>query len=113
MSSRRPKGKHLENYWEFPGGKLEENETLFQCLERELKEELTINTQAKDILTRSMYTYEHGKFEIVAIRTTIISGSITLSVHDKAKWVDINQLVTYSLLPADISIAKYLISATS
>ena len=39
----RPKGKFMEGFWEFPGGKLENNETPENCLVREIKEEIGIN----------------------------------------------------------------------
>ena len=39
----RPKGKFMEGFWEFPGGKLEKNETPENCLVREIKEEIGVN----------------------------------------------------------------------
>ena len=45
---QRPKGKSLAGFWEFPGGKLEEGESLQDCLKRELKEELDIEVAVGD-----------------------------------------------------------------
>lgn len=43
LIAQRPKGKHLEDYWEFPGGKLEPGESPWQALQRELEEEIGIS----------------------------------------------------------------------
>ncbi len=40
--SQRPKGKHLEGYWEFPGGKKDEGESAFEALVREFQEEIGV-----------------------------------------------------------------------
>ncbi len=94
--------------WEFPGGKVEPGETLQQCLERELKEELGLTCQVDEEILRSEYVYEHGSFNLVALKTTIRSGDITLSVHDKFDWVPIKDLLSYHLAPADVPIAKWI-----
>ena len=110
LVARRAPGEKLAGFWEFPGGKLEEGETLQQCLERELEEEFGLMTQSGNELTSSIYEYDHGVFEIVAIESKIISGEIDLRVHDKILWIEINELLNIELLPADISIANYLIN---
>ncbi|NDI26610.1 MAG: NUDIX domain-containing protein, partial [Burkholderiaceae bacterium] len=40
LMGKRPSGKPYAGYWEFPGGKLEANESITTALERELYEEL-------------------------------------------------------------------------
>jgi len=109
LVARRGPGQKLSGLWEFPGGKLETGETLQQCLERELEEEFGIITTSGKEITSSIYEYAHGSFKIVALESEIISGELDLRVHDKIKWVDIHGLLSIELLPADISIANYLI----
>ena len=111
LVARRAPGEKLAGFWEFPGGKLEEGETLQECLERELEEEFGITTKSGRELTSSIYEYEHGAFKIVAIESEIISGSLDLRVHDEVNWIAIEKLLDIELLPADIAIASYLISA--
>lgn len=107
LLTRRKHGEALSGYWEFPGGKIEEGETPQACLERELKEELNLNTRAGLILAKSEYHYAHGAFKILALLTEILdNGDFTLSVHDKAEWVDLDDLLNYKLAPADIPIAN-------
>ena len=109
LLTRRNKGEVLAGFWEFPGGKIDDDETPQSCLERELKEELGINTKAGKMLAVSEYRYEHGAFQIIAIQTEILNGDIRLTVHDRAEWVLIENLEEYKLAPADVTIAKRLL----
>ena len=108
MITRRREGEKLAGAWEFPGGKVEPGETLQDCLVRELREELGVITEVGQVLAESEYHYEHGSIQLVALDTHIISGEITLTVHDKIEWVRPDDLLNFSLAPADISIAKHL-----
>lgn len=109
LLTRRAPGEKLAGKWEFPGGKVEENESLQECVVRELNEELSLSVKAEKILTRSIYRYDHGEFEIIAIGVTILDGEIELRVHDQASWVPLNKILSYDLLPADIPIAQFII----
>ncbi len=106
LLTRRKSGQKLEGYWEFPGGKIEDGETVQSCLERELFEELGVITKAGSIIAESIYEYEHGVIKLIGIVTTLLEENITLSVHDKALWVPIKDIDKYKLSPADIPIAK-------
>lgn len=87
LLTRRKPGEKLAGYWEFPGGKIEENETIQQCLEREIHEELNIYINAGKVITSSIHTYRHGKIELIALEAEVTSGNLQLTVHDKADWV--------------------------
>ncbi len=91
--------KKLASFWEFPGGKIEGNETPQQCLEREIQEELGVSSTAGDVFFESVFEYDHGKFKIIAIHTELHSKILSLSSHDKADWVPITELLNYKLLP--------------
>lgn len=111
LLARRAPNQSLAGMWEFPGGKLEPSESLQECLERELKEELDLCIKAGNIVTSSIYQYSHGVFEIIGIQASIVSGSYTLCVHDKIEWVNLDKILSYKLLPADIEIAKFVMAA--
>lgn len=106
--ARRAPGEKLAGLWEFPGGKVENDETLQECLERELEEEFGLTTKSGNELTSSIYEYEHGSFKIVALESTILSGELELRVHDEVEWAQIDKLLEIELLPADIAIANFL-----
>lgn len=108
MIARRASGEALEGFWEFPGGKLENNESLEDCLQRELFEELGIKAEIGEEIGRSIYRYDHGEIELVAFNIYSYSGKMSLTVHDKVEWVPIGQLQEFKLAPADIELLEYL-----
>ena len=110
LIARRGPNSKLAGQWEFPGGKVEEGESLRECLARELKEELGIDSTIGDHLMHSEYVYEHGGFTIEAFLATWTAGELALNVHDKIEWVALRDLEGYQLLPADVPIARKLFS---
>ena len=109
LTQRLPES-HLAGYWEFPGGKVEPNESEEECLMRELAEELSIDVEVGDLVAESHYTYEHGEFLLKAYEVRIVKGKPVLTVHDQMVWVEPAQLREYRLAPADVPIAKYLVN---
>ena len=111
LLTRRNPNDNLAGYWEFPGGKVENGETPQECLVRELKEELGVLSTAENIFCESIYRYKHGEFKILAIHTRLHSKDFKLSSHDMTDWVDLDKLLNYKLLPADIPIALKIIES--
>ena len=109
LAKRNP-NKDLGGFWEFPGGKKEVNETIFQCLEREILEELNVNCKAIKILTENEYRYESGEIKLIAISTELIDRNIILKDHSDYEWVEIKNLMSYKLSPADVNIAQFLLT---
>lgn len=60
LLGQRPEGKPYAGYWEVPGGKVEEGETIFQALQRELQEELGIEISSSEELTILEHDYPHA-----------------------------------------------------
>ncbi len=96
----------LSGLWEFPGGKREEGETLPQCLERELMEELAISVTVGEKLKT---VYKRMEETIISITFFDIhyhsDAPLQLSVHDKAVWVAPTDVMYYPLCEADSSFA--------
>jgi 8-oxo-dGTP diphosphatase len=112
LIARRGPGEKLAGYWEFPGGKVDGDETLPDCLVREIYEEFNVNVVPGKTLCESDYEYEHGSFKIVAIEATTESVDFQLKVHDAVAWVQLERMQEYALLPADKPIVDFLIGGS-
>ena len=88
--------------WEFPGGKLEANESPEQCLERELNEELSIVTKVGAFVGQSSFDYGNKHICLRAYQVKYLSGEFQCRVHTQIAWVDPADLLTYDLAEADI-----------
>lgn len=107
--AQRPEGKPLANLWEFPGGKKEPEETLSQCLQRELKEELNIDAEIEEFLMDTTYSYPTGTFKINFFRVHIANDEEPqLNVHKASAWVTPEEMKNYNFPPADEKIIYYL-----
>ena len=111
--ARRGPSEKLSGYWEFPGGKVEDGESLSDCLRRELKEELGISAKIGDVLTTSDYVYEHGHIRLVAMAAEIVSGKLDLTVHDQSGWLSPFEILKLNLAPADVPVAEFLLATNS
>lgn len=109
LITRRAPGEKLAGMWEFPGGKLEHEETPQECITRELREELGVESVAGKILISTTHTYPGGTIELIAIMVTLQSTQFTLQVHDLFEWVRPQELLQYDLAPADIPIAEEIL----
>lgn len=100
---RRAEGS-CAHLWEFPGGKTEPGETPFECLTRELHEELNIEIKPLREYCRSVC----GELSFVFIEAEIIYGEPQLSVHEKMRWVSPGELTAFEWCPADRTVAEML-----
>lgn len=106
FAARRKPGTHLEGYWEFPGGKVEDNETPEECLFRELQEELSITTEVGQYIGESVYDYGSKIVRLMAYEVAHISGDFQLNDHDKFCWLGIEELKSIDWAPADIPLVE-------
>jgi len=97
--------------WEFPGGKMEDDETPEQCLIREIREELGVEAEVTGHFWDTMYRYSTGEFLLKFYFVRIKSGVMKLNVHNAAHWVKPDSMLKYDLLPADIEIVERLIKS--
>ena len=108
--TRRGPNEKMATLWEFPGGKLEASETPQECIVRELAEELSILASAGNVLLESIHDYPDMTVNLIAVEVEMIGEQFELSVHDEAKWVEIDALLELNLAPADIPIAEALMA---
>jgi len=100
----------MGNLWEFPGGKVEENEDPYSALVREISEELgcTIETSF-EIFNDNTHEYESFIINLLSIKAKIIDGTPTAKEHSKLIWLKRENLPSLRWAPADIPAVKQLL----
>lgn len=92
----------LPNYWEFPGGKIEEGETKQEALKREILEELNCTIEVFEHVEDTTYEYEKVIVRLETFMAKILSGRPQLSEHAEMKWISRKELKALNWAPADI-----------
>jgi 8-oxo-dGTP diphosphatase len=111
LISKRQKGKHLEGFWEFPGGKMEAGETPLQALRRELREELGIIALEVDPCQQVLHHYPDQNILLDVWEVKSFQGSVVAREGQELKWVAVDQLVRYRFPDADLPVLKTIVSS--
>lgn len=110
LIARRPQGKAMAGLWEFPGGKLNEDETPEEALVRELREELGIEAKAACMAPVAFASESQSGFHLLmplfALRKW--SGAPRALEHEALAWAKPGALSDYDLAPADRPLAAQL-----
>ncbi|MHA7130073.1 (deoxy)nucleoside triphosphate pyrophosphohydrolase [Algoriphagus namhaensis] len=92
--------------WEFPGGKVEVDESEEDCLRREIREELNLEIVPLQRLSPSEHAYEAGKtIRLIPFLAKISRGSLSLAEHEEARWLGRSEVLGLTWATADIPIA--------
>jgi len=108
LIARRQKGKHLEYYWELPGGKVEVDESPQQALQRELTEEINIKPICA---TPFMQVYHRYPERNILLDTWIVNdyqGEVMPREQQALAWIDRHQIDAYRFPDADLPILDAL-----
>lgn len=109
LVSQRKRGSHLGGYWEFPGGKLEQGESVADGLRRELKEELDIVPLSSRPLIRIRHHYAEKSVLLDVWRVEAYSGSPAGVEGQRIEWCAPNRLDPAVFPPADVPIINALL----
>lgn len=90
-----------KDYWEFPGGKMEGEETPEDALKREIWEELETKIVIEQLITTVEYDYPKFHLTMHCFWCHVDSGSLTLKEHEAARWLQRDELDSVEWLPAD------------
>ncbi|MEM6517968.1 MAG: A/G-specific adenine glycosylase [Cyanobacteria bacterium P01_C01_bin.70] len=104
LIDRRPQKGLLGGLWEFPGGKIEPGETVEQCIQRELQEELAIDVAVGDRLITIDHTYTHFKVTLNVFHCQHIGGEPQPIECDEVRWVEVAELEQFPFPKANSQI---------
>ena len=110
LISRRQKGKHLEGYWELPGGKIEAGESCQQALYRELKEEVDIVPLKTNWFDQTYCEYEDKNVLLDVWEVSSFKGHVVAREGQSVRWVAVNQLSQFEFPAADTPILESIMS---
>ncbi len=108
LITQRLRGSHLEGLWEFPGGKRQPNESLEDCLRRELEEELAIKVSVGEKVFETIWDYPERRVVLSFFRCAIVDGAVTPREGQDFRWVEPRELVRYDFPPADATLVREL-----
>lgn len=103
FATQRGYGEY-KDWWEFPGGKIEEGESPESALVREIKEELATEISVGDYIDTIEFDYPAFHLSMKCYECSIISGKLELLEHENAAWLTRESLRSVNWLPADITI---------
>ena len=86
LLSTRPPGKPYAGYWEFPGGKLEQGETVVQALRRELVEELGVTIGDATVWKVTEHDYPHALVRLHWCKVFVWSGDFEMREGQAMAW---------------------------
>lgn len=98
----------MANLWEFPGGKIEEGETVIECIKREIKEELGIEINVEEHLITINHNYSKFQVTLIVHLCRLLSGKPQPIECQEIKWVNIADLTNYNFPEANNKIIKAL-----
>jgi len=99
LISLRKNNQEYDGYWEYPGGKVEENETLEQAIIREIKEEIDLEISKNCIAPLTFAVDQQGGSETILFLYICRKweGSITSLLDQRIKWVKPIDLAEYQM----------------
>ena len=108
LIAKRQKGKHLENYWEFPGGKLESGESPLRALKRELLEEISIIVTDAEPFMQVYHRYPERNILLDTWVVNAFQGPVDAREQQQLLWINLDQVDRYLFPPADVPILEAL-----
>ena len=108
LIATRPKGTHLEGFWEFPGGKQEEGENLKECLKREIEEELGIKVMVDELFLTVDHEYPNKRISLHVFNCTWLKGEPAPQQRQETRWVMLPDLSKLTFPPPDVQVIETL-----
>jgi mutator protein MutT len=100
LVTRRPQGVHLAGLWEFPGGKIDPDESHTDALRREMREELDADVDVRDLVYRTTHAYPERTVSLFFYACALRQAPRPL-LGQEMRWVKRSELQTLGFPPAD------------
>lgn len=115
LCARRGPGRSLAGYWEFPGGKIESDESPQQALIREIKEELGCTIRVGEEIVTSDYSYDFGIVRLSTFECSLVNPDAELqpTEHTALRWLHPKDLRTLKWTPADAEAVELIATRTA
>lgn len=107
LLTTRPQGKAYAGYWEFPGGKLEAQESVVAALRRELQEEINITITDAEMVRTDVVDYPHALVRLHFCLITQWSGEIQMREQQTFAWSDLPTALS-PILPGTVPVLAWL-----
>jgi len=108
LCALRPPGGPIGGLWEFPGGKVEPEETQRAAIVRECQEELGVIVQPIEPLASSTMIYPRGPITLTTLRCELVAGEPAPTEHAELRWVPISQIASLDWAPLDLGAVRAL-----
>lgn len=113
LAVKRPPGKPLAGFWEFPGGKVEAGEDLEQALARELQEELGITPEETKFWRVARHDYDHASVRLHFFHVSHYSGAPTPYEGHELAWLTPAAACAMPFLEADLELVRELAASSA
>jgi len=102
LCAQRGPDKSLPLLWEFPGGKIEADETPQSALKREIEEEMHCKIEVGEQVEHTVYEYDFGIVHLTTFYCKLVEGIPVLTEHVAIEWLPANELKQLEWAPADV-----------
>lgn len=107
LIAKRTKKDSVFGKWEFPGGKIEDGESMNEAIEREIREEFDVEVKAERFLTHYVCEYPEKTVDLNLIECVYVSGDFNIHEdHSDFKFVSEEEFKDYDFALADIELLK-------
>ena len=106
-ATRRGYGE-FKGWWEFPGGKTEDGESLENALKREIREELGAEIEVGELLDTVEWDYPNFHLTMHCFVCALLSDTLKLNEHEADAWLNTESLHTVKWLPADEGLIPHI-----
>jgi 8-oxo-dGTP diphosphatase len=108
LIDRRLQKGTMGGLWEFPGGKIEPNETIQECIHREILEELGIEITVGEHLITIDHTYTHLRVTLKVYHCQHLAGIPQPLECEEVRWVNLDELEQFNFPEANVQIIEAL-----